>query len=311
MIILDPAPRISEIELFPENTLSTSAMVYPILENENISPGFYRMVLDISTDSSLPVPGQFYNLRCGETKDPLLRRPFSVHRVSKENGSVRLEILYRVVGKGTAWLSGRKKGERLDTIGPLGNGFLMREGIQNVALVARGIGIAPLYAVGDALRKENPKVRIHVLMGARYADRIFYQEELEKLGDLYLYTDDGSLGYHGRAPQLLLHLLETDRLPRGFDLYACGPVPMMRDLAGIAERFSLSGQVALETHMGCGFGACLSCAIPLKPKAVKTCAAWHKPALQWSEDRSTVYSLICKDGPVYDIREVDWDEWLA
>jgi len=286
-------------------------MIYPVLENENISPGFYRMVLDISTDSSLPVPGQFYNLRCGETKDPLLRRPFSVHRVSKENGSVRLEILYRVVGKGTAWLSGRKKGERLDTIGPLGNGFLMREGIQNVALVARGIGIAPLYAVGDALRKENPKVRIHVLMGVRYADRIFYQEELEKLGNLYLYTDDGSLGYHGRAPQLLLHLLETDRLPRGFDLYACGPVPMMRDLAGIAERFSLSGQVALETHMGCGFGACLSCAIPLKPKAVKTCAAWHKPALQWSEDRSTVYSLICKDGPVYDIREVDWDEWLA
>ena len=286
-------------------------MLYPVLENENISPGFYRMALDISRDWRHPVPGQFYNLRCGETKDPLLRRPFSVHRLTHEKESVRLEILYRVVGKGTEWLSGRNKGETLDTIGPLGNGFLIREGTQNVVLVARGIGIAPLYAVGDALRTENPEVHIHVLMGARYAERVFYQEELEELGDVYLYTDDGSLGYPGRAPQLLLHLLETNRLPRGLDLYACGPVPMMRDLVQIAERFSLSGQVALETHMGCGFGACLSCAIPLKPEAVKTCAAWHKPALQWSEDGTTVYSLICKDGPVYDIREVDWDEWLA
>ena len=281
------------------------------MENKNISPGFYRMALDISTNSRLPVPGQFYNVRCGETKDPLLRRPFSMHRLIKEKKSVRLEILYRVVGKGTEWISGRKKGETLDTIGPLGNGFLMRKGSQDVVLVARGIGIAPLYGLGHALRTENPRVHIHILMGARYAERVFYKEELKKLGEVYLYTEDGSIGYRGRAPQLLLHLLETNRLPRGLDLYACGPIPMMKELAQIAERFSCSGQVALETHMGCGFGACLSCAIPLKPEALKTCAAWQKPALQWSEDGSTVYSLICKDGPVYDILEVHWDEWLA
>jgi dihydroorotate dehydrogenase electron transfer subunit len=286
-------------------------MMYPVLENKNMSAGCYRLALDISADSRLPLPGQFYNIRCGETKDPLLRRPFSMHRLIKTKGSMRLEILYRVVGKGTEWLSRRKKAQRLDAIGPLGNGFLVPEGVQDVAMVARGIGIAPLYALGEALRTKNLEVNIHVLMGARYADRVFYEEELKKLGEVYLYTDDGSVGYHGRAPQLLLHLLESNRLPRGLDLYACGPIPMLKELAQIAERFTCPGQVALETHMGCGFGACLSCAIPLKAEAIQDREPWQKPALQWSDDGSTVYSLICKDGPVYDILEVDWDEWLA
>jgi len=86
---------------------------------------------------------------------------------------------------------------------------------------------------------------------------------------------------------------------------------MLRDLSTLAERFGFEGQVALETHMGCGFGACLSCAVPLRPASVQRTHGWTKSALQWSEDGRTCYSLICKDGPVYDIREVDWDEWLA
>jgi hypothetical protein len=86
---------------------------------------------------------------------------------------------------------------------------------------------------------------------------------------------------------------------------------MLMELSAISQRFGFDGQVALETHMGCGFGACLSCAIPLRPDSIKKTPLWKKPALQWSEDGCTCYSLICKDGPVYDIREVDWNEWLA
>jgi dihydroorotate dehydrogenase electron transfer subunit len=86
---------------------------------------------------------------------------------------------------------------------------------------------------------------------------------------------------------------------------------MLRELAEIAKKFGFSGQVALEDHLGCGFGVCLSCVCPLKPQSIKKGPQWEKPSLQWSEDGSLVYSLICKDGPIYDIQEVDWDEWLA
>lgn len=284
---------------------------YVILENDEVGHKRFKLSLDISGETHLPIPGQFYNIRCGQTKDPLLRRPFSMHRLVEENGSARLEILYRVIGKGTEWLSMRKKGETLDLIGPLGNGFLIEETLTDVVLIARGIAIAPLWTVAELVRNRGGGANIHILMGARFRERIFYEEALRSLGALYLYTDDGSRGYHGRAPDLLLHLLETQKLPKSFTLYACGPTPMLKELADLSERFDLQGQVALEAHMGCGFGACLSCAIPLKPRLIRRNALWQKPALQWSEDRSTVYSLVCKDGPIYDIQEVDWDEWLA
>jgi len=288
----------------------TESMEYLVTKNERVGENGYRLTLDFSKDDHPPIPGQFYNIRCTGEMDPLLRRPFSMHRFTKENGILCLQILYRVIGKGTEWLSARRKGETLDLIGPLGNGFVLSERT-DVVLAARGIGIAPLCAVADAVRSLNPGMHLHILMGARFKDRVFYLKELERLGTLHLYTDDGSLGFHGRAPELLLHLLETGKVPRTCSLYACGPAPMLMELSALSERFGFNGQVALEAHMGCGFGACLSCAVPLRPASIKKNASWTKSALQWSEDGRTCYSLICKDGPVYDIREIDWNEWLA
>mgnify|MGYP001032687982 FL=1 len=285
-------------------------MEYVVLSNERVAENCYRITLDLSGDRYPPLPGQFYNVRCNGKTDLLLRRPFSLHRLTKENGVLCLQILYRVLGKGTQWLSSRKAGDTLDLIGPLGNGFAI-EARTDVVLAARGIGIAPLCAVAEAVRAVAPESRLHILMGARFKDRVFYQEELQRLGTLHLYTDDGSLGFHGRAPELLLHLLETGKVPGNFSLYACGPSPMLMELASLSERFGFEGQVALETHMGCGFGACLSCALPLLPASIRKTPLWKKPALQWSDDGRICYSLICKDGPVYDIREVDWYEWLA
>lgn len=282
-----------------------------ILENEEVHPGYYKLALELPSECNLPEPGQFYIIRCSDTSDPLLRRPFSMHRLDWGKGPMRLEILYRVMGKGTKWLSERKKGEHPDIIGPLGSGFALENTLTDAVLIARGIGIAPLHALGEHLYRQSPQVRIHVLMGARSRNRVFYEKELKEMGTLHLYTDDGSLGFHGRAPQLLLHLMETKNLACNSALFACGPIPMLRELAEIAKSFAFQGQVALETHMGCGFGACLSCAVPLKPHCVHRSDLWRKPALQWSEDKSRVYSLICKDGPIYDIQEVDWDEWLA
>jgi len=286
-------------------------MKYSIIENKKIRCNYFRLALDISRDTHLPKPGQFYNIRCGEWKDPLLRRPFSMHRVTNKGGSVGLEILYRVIGKGTEWLSRRQRGEWVDAIGPFGNGFIIEEGERNVVLVARGIGIAPLYAVGEEVRKRNGATNIFILMGVRKKERIFYEEECGEIGDVFIYTDDGSMGFHGRAPELMVNLMERKKLPETFSLYACGPLRMLKELAALSRRWTFKGQVALESHMGCGFGACLSCAFPLRPKSIKKNSDWEKPDLQWSEDGKTVYSLICKDGPIYDIQEVDWDDWLA
>ena len=286
-------------------------MEYQVIENRNISLNYHKVSLDIPSNAKLPLPGQFYNVRCGETKDPLLRRPFSMHRLIKRGKAVHLEILYRVLGKGTEWLSRCKAGEKLDAIGPLGNGFIFHEDVTDVILVARGIGIAPLYGVAEAALMQNQGTRICILMGARTKERIFYEKECRKIGQSFFYTDDGSRGFQGSGPQLLMHLMEYNKLPQRFCMYACGPSHMLRELAKISEKFDLPGQVALEEHMGCGLGACLSCACPLRASYIRRNERWEKPALHWSEDGGQVYSLICKDGPVYDIQEVDWDELLA
>jgi dihydroorotate dehydrogenase electron transfer subunit len=285
---------------------------YKILRNENISQNYFKITLDISGSLTFPIPGQFYNIRCSDTNEPLLRRPFSFHRLIDEEKSGHMEILYRVIGKGTEWLSRRKKGESLDMIGPFGNGFFIEEDAESFLFVARGIGISPLYGLAEQIVRRKKEKKIFILMGARLKERIFYEKECEKIGEVFLYTDDGSEGFHGRAPDLLLHLLEkSSALPKRFSLYACGPSAMLKDLALLSERFGFHGQVALEGHMGCGFGACLSCACPLRPQHIIKNDYWKKPALQWSEDEKIAYSLICKDGPVYNLQEVDWDEWIT
>lgn len=104
-------------------------MEHLILNNRNVSHNYFALTMDISEDGNVPIPGQFYKVRCGETMDPLLRRPLSVHRVIRGKGLVSLEILYQITGKGTEWLSRRKKGESLDTIGPFGNGFIIEDDV--------------------------------------------------------------------------------------------------------------------------------------------------------------------------------------
>jgi len=286
-------------------------MEHTIVDNRKFASNYCKLTLDISGDTNVPIPGQFYNIRCSEGNDPLLRRPFSMHRVTKTRGSVHLEILYQVVGKGTEWLSGRHKRENLDILGPFGNGFIIDYEATNVVLVAGGIGIAPLYALGQETRLGNANAMISIVLGARSKTEIFYEKECSEIGKVFVATDDGTYGFRGTANDLLVHLLEHDKLPETCSMYACGPAPMLKELANISEKFGFPGQVALEGHMGCGFGACLSCVCPLKPKCINRDNHWEKPALQCSEDGSLVYSLICKDGPIYDIREVDWDEWLT
>lgn len=288
-----------------------AAQGFKVLENEAIQGPVFRMVLEGPPGSIRARPGQFFSIRCGGGLFPLLRRPFSLHDEPVGENGRAVSILYRVIGPGTAWLSRCTPGNHLDVLGPLGNGFRLENLEHGIVLVARGIGIAPLYAVAQGFLVGRPEGRVTVIMGARTGDRIFYVDELRRMGDLHLYTDDGSLGFRGRAPELLMDLFEKGAIPAPSSVFACGPGPMLRELHEVSLKLPFKAQVALEEHMGCGFGACLSCAVPLKPEKAVRDAFWPKPACMKSEEGDRMMSLICKDGPVYDLQEVDWDQWLS
>ena len=286
-------------------------MEYVILENQRIEGAYFKLALGLSGQDPVPLPGQFYNIRCGQGTDPLLRRPLSVHRIVAGEGAPGLEILYRVVGKGTQWISTRVKGQKLDALGPLGNGFILDGSEKEVVLVAGGCGIAPLFAVGERVLGADPKASVTVVFGVRDRTESFYEEQCRGLGEVFVATDDGSLGFKGTATELLADLLDRKRISKSASFFACGPNAMLRELGRIAEERDLTVQVSLEEYMGCGFGACLSCALPLRPDRVRKEPRWPKSFLQPDEEGKKLYSLICKDGPVYDIQEVDWNEWLA
>ncbi len=253
-----------------------------IVENREAAPEHYKLVLYVPEIVGQPVPGQFLQIRCNQSYDPLLRRPFSIHRILE---SSCLEILYKVVGKGTESLRQRKPKEKLDILGPLGNGFGVAEDLESALLVAGGMGIAPLLALAEYLRKEKKKVII--LMGAKTKDLLLCSEELKRLGcQVEHSSEDGSAGFRGMVTTLMEDFLSTlDSQPS--TIYACGPRGMLKEVCRIAHKNNLPCQVSLEEYMACGVGACLGCPVRLKgPRSG--------------------YKMVCKEGPVFSGEEIVW-----
>ena len=209
-----------------------------ILENKKVSDGIYLMKLNTSLKGA---PGQFYMLKVGNL-DPLLPRPISIYDVEENE----ISFLYQVVGKGTEIMANKKVGERIEILGPLGNGFNI-EG-KKVAVVGGGIGIAPLLYLCKKLKSKNKHVE--VFLG--YRTKPYLTEEFEKIADkVSIATEDGSVGHKGYV---------TEIIGRDFDtLYSCGPNLMMKSLKSlnICDREYYS----LEARMACGIGACLGCSI--------------------------------------------------
>ncbi len=250
-----------------------------ILSNREIAGGYFKMLLDAPVLARTAAPGQFVQVRCNDGLDPLLRRPFGVHRREPT------EILYEVVGKGTEILSKRKPGEIVDVLGPLGNGFTLPRKHSTAILVAGGIGVAPLVFLAEELARK--KIRTVVLIGARTKKSILCDKDFKDTGtEVNIATDDGSRGYKGFVSDLLQKVLRTTNHEPRTTIYACGPQPMLKCIAGICREKKLEGQVSLEERMACGFGACLGCAVKVKGQ--------------------TGYKLACKDGPVFNAAEIAW-----
>ena len=221
-------------------------------------------------------PGQFVMVRCGEKL--ILPRPFSIHRIN-DRGDMALFYAVWEDGKGTRWLSQRKAGDNIDLFGPLGNGFAINPASRNLLLVAGGIGVAPLYSLAQEAINKGHSVRL--LLGAATASQIYPWRELPKGIDRHLFTEDGTEGEPGMV---------TRHLPAHIDwadqVFACGPMPMYRDMTNYPQLKHKPVQISLEMRMGCGLGVCYGCTVKTK----------------------NGLKQVCKDGPVFDLEDILWNE---
>lgn len=221
--------------------------------------------------------GQFLHIACGEGL--LLRRPISVCMVQQDEPCDTARIVFEVRGEGTQWLAQRQVGDKLNVLGPLGNGFAVAPN-DRLLLVGGGIGVPPLLGQAAFTAKNATAV-----LGFRSADRAMLEEDYQDYCEaVYLCSDDGSLGRHGFVDAQLKDILEQDK--NFTAVLACGPKPMLKNVAKVAARYGVPCQVSLEERMACGVGACLGCAVQMADGTMK-----H----------------VCKDGPVFDAKEVDWN----
>lgn len=250
-----------------------------VTENIVIAKDVYRMRL-AGDWSDITRPGQFVNI---SLEGFFLRRPISVCEVSAEHDS--LTLIYKVVGHGTAAMSRLKDGDTLDVLSGLGNGFDVSTSGEHPVLIGGGVGTPPMYGLAKELVRLGRSV--DVILGFNSAEDAFYAEEFDALNERYEFgcegghaelkvytaTVDGSLGTKGFVTDVLKELKDYTYY------YACGPIPMLKAVAGTAAG---DGQVSLEERMGCGFGACVGC-------SVETKNGWKK---------------VCKDGPVFTAKEL-------
>ena len=251
----------------------------PIVYKDTPSAHAVRMELEVGrmVAQSFRSPGQFIHIKCGHSR--LLRRPISVCTCQSDDPADLLTIVFEVRGEGTEWLARREVGESLDVLGLLGNGFQM-DPKSRCLLVGGGIGVPPMLGCAKWTAGQSTAV-----LGFRSADRAMLTEEFQKCcKDVLLCSDDGSLGQKGFVDAQVRAVLEKDK--NFTAVLACGPKPMLKNVAAVAAEYGVPCQVSMEERMACGVGACLGCAIQMADGTMK-----H----------------VCKDGPVFDAEEVEWN----
>ncbi len=226
-------------------------------------------------------PGHFVQVRPAGIQTPLLRRPFSIAATTPEGV---FTLLIKVCGEMTAMLATLNPGHNIEIIGPLGLPFTLPRASEHVALVAGGIGAAPMCFTA----KMAPAGSCVLLFGSRSSDETAILSDPSFDGVTCLpATEDGSHGYHGYVTGLLEDYISATRRPDR--ILVCGPAPMMKAAAAIAAAHSIPCEVSLETYMSCALGLCMGCAVPAHPSTGKS------------------YFHACTDGPVFDSTLIDWE----
>lgn len=258
----------------------------PIREIEPITPVVFRLSFLSKEIAREARPGQFVMIHPKKYSEPLLPRPFSIHRLQGN----RIDLLIREAGQGTRQLGGLSPGEVLEIKGPLGRGFQL-DPKKDPILVAGGIGVAPLLYLAERLAKMKRSQTVappRLLIGAGTKKELLGLGEFKKAGlRVQAVTEDGSFGRKGLVTDLL-EGMSAKGLERAM-IYACGPQGMLRAVASWAVGRNIPCQVSLEARMACGMGACLGCSVAR------------------SNDGGRGYAKVCQDGPVFEAQEVAWD----
>lgn len=263
-----------------------------VVENRRLKPLYFLLEIHCPPIAAKIKPGQFVMLKVSDSNDPFLRRPFSVfksypdnHLEKKKRG--RLFILYKKVGKGTQTMTEFEEGQRVNIIGPLGNGFTLPPcpASTKIVLVGGGVGIVTLYSLAELL----PGGKMFVFIGGGTRNDILCSADFKKLNaSVFHATEDGSLGFKGTVIDLFLSKTGVFRKKESLHLYACGPVGMLKELATAMPFEQTVSQASLEARMGCGFGACWGCVIKTR-------------------DPKALYQRVCKEGPVFDLKDIIWE----
>lgn len=263
-----------------------------VVKSQKINSSYFLLELKCPTIANETKPGQFVMLKPSPFNYPLLRRPFSIsqyyplhHPYKTKRG--HFTILYKKVGLGTEMMSHFKEGQRVDLIGPLGNGYTLPPlpSQSKMVLIGGGVGVASLLSLKDVLKDQ---AWIVFIGGKTKEDILFEKEFLKgKNTELYIATEDGSYGEKGTVVNLFLSKLHQFSSEKDLYLFICGPSGMLRSLAKKLIRKKWKIQVSLESRMGCGIGACWGC-------VVKTM------------DPNKPYQRVCKEGPVFNLKEIDW-----
>lgn len=238
-----------------------------MLESFAAGSGVHSLTLDIGGAAADAAPGRFVHVACGDGL--LLRRPISI---CDAIGSA-IRLVFEIKGQGTKRMAAARPGDSLDVLGPLGHGYQPAPGVK-VLLCGGGLGAAPLLLAARTWSCD-------AVLGFQTAKKVILAGEFaEACGSVGIATDDGSLGHGGFVTELLEQRLKNEK----YFVLACGPEPMLRAVAPVCAKYGAPLQVSLERRMGCGVGACLVCAVKKKDGG---------------------YARACKDGPVFDIGEVD------
>ncbi len=224
-----------------------------------------------------PRPGQFFMIEVNKGTDPLLKRAFSLFRKT-ESGP---QILYRVRGKGTEILKELKAGSVIEVLGPLGTFYPLPSEDTIPLVIAGGIGIASVFSF-----VEQYAGRAIVFYGARTKDDLLMLQEVESFAkEVIISTDDGSAGVKGTAADTLSSFLSNPQSPiPNYRIYACGPHLLLKAISEIARAHKIHSYISMEEHMACGIGACLGCVVKTRDG----------------------YTRVCKEGPVFEGREIVW-----
>ena len=237
------------------------------------------VLIKLTHENTLPemLPGQFVEVRVDGSSSTFLRRPISINFVDRENNE--LWLLVATVGEGTKQLAKLKFGDVLNCVLPLGNGFTPAKQGEKVLLVGGGVGVAPLLYMGAEMKRQG--IEPTFLLGARTANDLLMLPIFNKYGRAYVTTEDGSMGEKGFVTNhSILNQEHFDRIS------TCGPTPMMKAVARYARQNNVDCEASLENLMACGLGACLCCV-----------------------EKTTEGNLcVCKDGPVFNIKKLLWQD---